>query len=120
MPRSPRACSLLLLPVALVLHGCGDEEPTPRKGGPTAVEPVCDPRQLQDCTCLDGRAGNRLCALDGKGWEPCFCSGEGEADRADWSDGEAPAGFSYGRLPDGSGPFCTLLPTPGKANQAPP
>jgi hypothetical protein len=38
-------------------------------------------------------------------------------DFADWSDGDAPAGASYGRFPNGTGPFETLLtPTPGAAN----
>lgn len=34
-----------------------------------------------------------------------------------WVEGEAPDGFSYGRYPDGTGPFGTLFtPTPGTAN----
>lgn len=38
-------------------------------------------------------------------------------DQADWAEGEAPAGSTYGRLPDGSGPFATLpTPTPGAVN----
>jgi hypothetical protein len=38
-------------------------------------------------------------------------------DQADWAEGEAPTGSSYGRLPDGTGPFATLpTPTPGAAN----
>ena len=39
-------------------------------------------------------------------------------DAADWADGDAPVGSSWGRLPDGSGPFKTLgAPTPGAPNQ---
>lgn len=38
-----------------------------------------------------------------------------------WIDGDAPAGWSYGRLPDGTGPLGTLNhPTPGAANAAVP
>ncbi|TNF35328.1 MAG: lamin tail domain-containing protein [Deltaproteobacteria bacterium] len=38
-------------------------------------------------------------------------------DLADWGEGDAPGGWSYGRLPDGEGPFRTLNhPTPGAAN----
>ncbi len=38
-----------------------------------------------------------------------------------WSDGAAPAGTSYGRIPDGTGAFTTLfVPTPGEANTAGP
>lgn len=36
---------------------------------------------------------------------------------ADWGEGDAPEGASWGRFPNGSGPFKTLLtPTPGAAN----
>ncbi|GMV38572.1 MAG: hypothetical protein AMXMBFR64_02880 [Myxococcales bacterium] len=36
---------------------------------------------------------------------------------SDWGDGDAPQGASWGRFPNGSGPFKTLLtPTPGAAN----
>lgn len=47
-----------------------------------------------------------------------FVSPEGAVvDQADWAEGEAPAGSSYGRLPDGTGPFATLpMPTPGAPN----
>ncbi|MEZ4465244.1 MAG: CotH kinase family protein [bacterium] len=40
------------------------------------------------------------------------------AARVAWEDGEAPAGTSLGRLPDGMGPFVTCTPTPGAPNQA--
>jgi spore coat protein CotH len=40
------------------------------------------------------------------------------ADSLDWADGAASEGYSYGRLPDGSGEVMTLTPTPGAANQA--
>ncbi len=36
----------------------------------------------------------------------------------DWKDGEAPEGYSFGRLPDGTGIPQTLSPTPGTANAA--
>lgn len=40
-------------------------------------------------------------------------------DEVDWREGESPVGTSYGRLPNGSGPFQTLLtPTPGAANRS--
>ncbi|MGA1863872.1 MAG: lamin tail domain-containing protein [bacterium] len=38
-------------------------------------------------------------------------------DVLDWEEGQAPAGCSYGRFPDGNGALSTLLPTPGKANK---
>lgn len=38
-------------------------------------------------------------------------------DSLDWADGDAPEGYSYGRLPDGSEEAMTLTPTPGAANQ---
>lgn len=39
-------------------------------------------------------------------------------DAADWEVDEAPIGRSYGRFPDGTGPFFTLdLPTPGEPNR---
>lgn len=38
-------------------------------------------------------------------------------DQTSWVDGESPIGASWGRLPNGSGPFKTLFsPTPGAAN----
>jgi len=41
-------------------------------------------------------------------------------DETDWADGDAPEGTSWGRFPDGSGPFMTLDSiTQGQANQAP-
>lgn len=36
----------------------------------------------------------------------------------EWEEGDAPKGFSYGRLPDGTGVLQTLSPTPGAANAA--
>jgi hypothetical protein len=40
-------------------------------------------------------------------------------DVLDWEDGDAPAGYSYGRLPDGTGEAQTLAPTPNAMNEAP-
>lgn len=41
-------------------------------------------------------------------------------DQAEWQDGQAPKGSSYGRYPDGTGPFATLTPpTRGMPNVAP-
>jgi len=41
-------------------------------------------------------------------------------DVADWREGDAPLGDSYGRLPDATGDFQTLdFPTPGMANTQP-
>lgn len=38
-------------------------------------------------------------------------------DTTDWASGQAPAGASWGRMPDGDGPFSTLyVPTPGATN----
>ncbi|HDN26024.1 MAG TPA: hypothetical protein ENG03_02795 [Thioploca sp.] len=34
-----------------------------------------------------------------------------------WQKGDAPSGFSYGHLPDGTGEAQTLKPTPGAANE---
>ncbi len=46
-----------------------------------------------------------------------FNSDGAVVDTADWIDGDAPEGSSYGRLPDGTGDFQTLsTPTPGAAN----
>lgn len=39
-------------------------------------------------------------------------------DTLDWEDGDAPEGYSYGRLPDGTGQAQTLTPTPAAANEA--
>ncbi|MBL6975013.1 MAG: CotH kinase family protein [Deltaproteobacteria bacterium] len=39
-------------------------------------------------------------------------------DSVDWPDGAAPQGTSHGRLPDGTGTFQMLKPTPGDANQS--
>ncbi|MBU1433213.1 lamin tail domain-containing protein [Myxococcota bacterium] len=40
-------------------------------------------------------------------------------DQAIWLDGEAPEGATWGRLPNGAGPFQALYaPTPGAANEA--
>ena len=40
-------------------------------------------------------------------------------DVADWTEGQAPPGASWGRFPDGTGEFQTLTsPTPGEANVA--
>ena len=40
------------------------------------------------------------------------------ADEASWKNGEAPKDQSWGRIPDGSGPFQTLAtPTEGSANK---
>ena len=39
-------------------------------------------------------------------------------DSVDWDEGDSPLGQSFGRFPDGSGPFKTLsTATPGAANQ---
>jgi len=38
-------------------------------------------------------------------------------DVLDWELNEAPAGYSYGRFPDGIGVACTLIPTPNAINQ---
>ena len=65
--------------------------------------------------------------LDKDGW-PGFALGRDEelgiwtADgvpvaRADWDEGQADAGASYARVPDVSGEFQTVPPTPGDANQ---
>jgi len=35
----------------------------------------------------------------------------------DWEDGDAPDGYSFGRLPDGTENVQTLIPTPGQANE---
>ena len=40
-------------------------------------------------------------------------------DEVAWVDGDAPEGASWGRLPDATGPFSTLAPTPGAPNLAP-
>ena len=41
-------------------------------------------------------------------------------DETAWSDGQAPENQSWGRYPNGTGPFVTLLtPTPGAANESP-
>ena len=40
-------------------------------------------------------------------------------DKAQWVDGNAPEGKSWGRYPDGDGAFSTLTPTPGAPNSAP-
>ena len=42
------------------------------------------------------------------------------ADETDWEDGDAPAGTSWGRFPNGTGEFQALdEPTQGKANKSP-
>lgn len=42
-----------------------------------------------------------------------------QIDRVDWQDGDSPAGGSFGRIPDGTGPFRTLEhSTPGAQNEA--
>lgn len=38
-------------------------------------------------------------------------------DAVGWSEGQAPGGTSWGRLPDGAGDFATVLPTPGEVNR---
>ncbi|MBN2372565.1 lamin tail domain-containing protein, partial [bacterium] len=38
-------------------------------------------------------------------------------DVLDWDDGDAPEGYSFGRLPDGASNCQTLIPTPGEPNQ---
>lgn len=38
-------------------------------------------------------------------------------DVLDWADGDAPEGYSYGRLPDGTGDPQTLSPTPNAPNE---
>ena len=41
-------------------------------------------------------------------------------DQTTWADGQALVGTSWGRYPDGTGPFATLAtPTEGTANVAP-
>lgn len=44
--------------------------------------------------------------------------GDTVVDSLDWLDGDAPEGYSYGRLSDGTGEAMTLTPTPKAANQA--
>lgn len=44
-------------------------------------------------------------------------AGTGLIDEVDWDEGDAPKGKSFGRMPDGTGPFMTLdTPTPGAPN----
>jgi hypothetical protein len=38
-------------------------------------------------------------------------------DVLDWEEGDAPSGYSYGRLPDGTKEVQTLIPTKGQANE---
>lgn len=45
-------------------------------------------------------------------------SGNTVVDVLDWNEGDAEQGFSYGRMPDGTGTCQTLTPTPGTANEA--
>jgi hypothetical protein len=40
-------------------------------------------------------------------------------DEADWAEGTAPEGTSWGRYPDGTGAFAKLVPTNGMPNVAP-
>ena len=40
-----------------------------------------------------------------------------EIDRTSWVEGDAPEGLSWGRFPDGTGPFVTQIPTRGEPNQ---
>lgn len=39
-------------------------------------------------------------------------------DAFEWQDGDAPEGYSYGRIPDGTGVIQSLTPTPGISNSA--
>ena len=64
---------------------------------------------------------------DGSAWVPFKLGSEDSVtllhegqtvDSVAWMDGDAPAGTSWGRLPDETGPLQTLLPTPGAPNQA--
>ena len=38
-------------------------------------------------------------------------------DSVDWDEGDSPEGESYARLPDGTGEFHTVVPTPGEENE---
>jgi hypothetical protein len=63
---------------------------------------------------------------DGSAWVP-FKLGKDDAvtlarsgvatETLDWEDGDAPAGTTWGRLPDGTGAAKTLAPTPGAPNE---
>lgn len=52
----------------------------------------------------------------GKDDSVTLASAEEIIDSLSWVDGDAPAGTSYGRYPDGTGGFQTLAPTPGLPN----
>lgn len=48
-----------------------------------------------------------------------IANSDGLVDMTSWSDGDAPEGQTWGRLPDGTGDFRTLYtPTPGASNEA--
>ena len=63
----------------------------------------------------DAGAGFKLGSDEALG---VFTPGGLMIDEVDWAQGDSPAGKSFGRIPDGSGPFKTLdSPTPGQLNQ---
>ena len=65
--------------------------------------------------------------LDKDGWPGFALGGDEElgiwtsegvlADSVDWDEGDAGEGEAFARLPDGSGEFHTVLPTPGEENE---
>jgi spore coat protein CotH len=52
----------------------------------------------------------------GSGDALSLLAGSQVVDTADWNDGDAPSGTTWGRLPDGTGEFKQLEPTPGEPN----
>lgn len=59
---------------------------------------------------ISASRGERIYLLTGAG---------SEVARADYPPNGAPEGRTWGRLPDGTGPFAVTAPTPGSANAAP-
>ena len=65
--------------------------------------------------------------LDKDGWPGFALGGDEElgiwtsdgvlVDSVDWDEGDAGEGEAFARLPDGSGEFHTVLPTPGEENE---
>ena len=65
--------------------------------------------------------------LDKDGWPGFALGGDEElgiwtsegvmVDSIDWNEGDAGEGESYSRLPDGTGEFHTVVPTPGEENE---
>lgn len=90
------------------------DDPADTAKGTFAAGTMLAPGAYLAVDATDEAAGFKLGADEQLG---LYAPGGAQLDLVDWADGASPAGKSFGRIPNGQGPFETLdMPTRGAAN----